>query len=265
MPAWLWAVTLATLLGLITRILTPISLAFIITFGICSYISQSNRYKNTYRLLTGFIVLILGLGFGIHILPGFNNWLILDSVQISTDAMPFTLYLNFDKTLVGLFILGFGHQLIKSQVQWVSMFRLLLPRLMFVLLPVLFLSYFLSYIQFDPKLPEHFFIWAITNLLFSSLAEEAYFRGFIQKYLKAGFKRFHGGHWFAIVIAAVLFGLLHYPGGPKYIFLASVAGIGYGWIYDRTHRIEASILCHFILNTIHFLFFTYPALASAFI
>ena len=41
-------------------------------------------------------------------------------------------------------------------------------------------------------------------------------------------------------------------------------GLGYGWVYLRTERIEASILTHFLLNCIHFVFFTYPALACRF-
>ena len=28
---------------------------------------------------------------------------------------------------------------------------------------------------------------------------------------------------------------MHYMGGIKYIFLATIAGIGYGWIYNKTH------------------------------
>jgi len=42
--------------------------------------------------------------------------------------------------------------------------------------------------------------------------------------------------------------------------LSTVAGLGYGWVYQRTGRIEASILTHFALNLVHFLLFTYPAL-----
>jgi len=43
--------------------------------------------------------------------------------------------------------------------------------------------------------------------------------------------------------------------------LATIAGIGYGGIYWRTNRIEASIFAHFLVNTTHILCFTYPARA----
>jgi len=46
------------------------------------------------------------------------------------------------------------------------------------------------------------------------------------------------------------------------VVLAAVAGIVYGYAYEKTQRIEASILCHFGVNIIHFIFFTYPALAN---
>jgi hypothetical protein len=45
------------------------------------------------------------------------------------------------------------------------------------------------------------------------------------------------------------------------IVLATIAGVGYGWIFWRTNRIEASILTHFLVNTTHILCFTYPARA----
>ena len=64
-----------------------------------------------------------------------------------------------------------------------------------------------------------------------------------------------------LVMAAVVFGLAHYAGGVWSIVLATIAGVGYGWIFWRTNRIEASILTHFLVNTTHILCFTYPARA----
>jgi uncharacterized protein len=45
------------------------------------------------------------------------------------------------------------------------------------------------------------------------------------------------------------------------VLLSSVAGMGYGWIYASTRSLAMSTLAHTGLNTVHFLFFTYPALA----
>jgi len=125
------------------------------------------------------------------------------------------------------------------------------------------IAFVIGFVRFEPKLSSNIVIWTLTDLLFTCVAEEALFRGFIQKKLTLQLKKIEGGALWALLFTSFLFGLAHYSGGKKYVLLTMVAGLGYGWIYQRTKRIEASILTHFSLNGIHFLFFTYPALASA--
>jgi membrane protease YdiL (CAAX protease family) len=67
----------------------------------------------------------------------------------------------------------------------------------------------------------------------------------------------------AIVASALLFGLAHLGGGWKFALAATLAGVGYGIAYHRTQRVEAAMAVHFGLNALHFLFFTYPAVAPA--
>jgi membrane protease YdiL (CAAX protease family) len=115
-------------------------------------------------------------------------------------------------------------------------------------------------VSFDPKFPRESWLWMGVNLGFTCVAEEALFRGFIQAQLQRLWRNRPRGAWLALSVAAVLFGLAHAGGGPAYVALATVAGVGYGWVYLRTGCIEASILTHFALNATHFFFFTYPAL-----
>jgi hypothetical protein len=130
------------------------------------------------------------------------------------------------------------------------------------MLLLLTLSLGAGYVRFDPKFPAETWLWLGVNLGFTCMAEEALFRGFIQAQLQRGWRNQPGGRWLALGLAAGLFGLAHAAGGAAYVALASVAGVGYGWIYQRTQRIEASILTHFALNAVHFFFFTYPALQN---
>jgi CAAX protease family protein len=125
---------------------------------------------------------------------------------------------------------------------------------------VLGLALMLGYVQFDPKFNAIFFIWAMSNLLLTVVTEEALCRGFVLHYLDIYAIRYQYGQYVSLLLVSLFFGALHYTGGWKYIFLATVAGIVYGYIYQKTKRIEASILTHFLLNTLHFLLFTYPAL-----
>ncbi|WP_340122281.1 CPBP family intramembrane glutamic endopeptidase [Methylobacter svalbardensis] len=94
-------------------------------------------------------------------------------------------------------------------------------------------------------------------------ASHSFFSVLFKKYLMQGLSKIRYGDALAISITAIVFGLAHYTGGSKYILLATVAGVGYGWAYRYTQRIEASILTHFTLNSLYFLLFTYPALAAS--
>lgn len=62
--------------------------------------------------------------------------------------------------------------------------------------------------------------------------------------------------------AAMLFGAAHFPGGIDYVLFAVIAGFGYGLAYRYGGGLLGAILAHFLLNTTHFLLFTYPLSAQ---
>lgn len=229
--------------------------SILILYGlIYVYSKVSPRIKPLFWLL----VFALAFTLELHLIPGFHNLLILDKVKITADAMPYTLYLNFDKTIAGLLIIGLTLQRVKSLANFKLMLKHVFVRLPLVLLIILILSYAFGYVRFEPKLAPRLWLWMISNLFFTCIAEEGLFRGFFQEYLSS-FK-YKYAEYVAIVIPALFFGAIHFPGGIKYVILATVAGSLYGWIYKVTRRIEASMLAHFALNLTHILFFTYPAL-----
>ena len=96
------------------------------------------------------------------------------------------------------------------------------------------------------------------NLLLTCVFEEALFRGVIQDRLARMVADRPRWTWLPLSTASLLFGLAHAGGGPVLIVVASIAGVGYGLAYAITGRIEAAIVAHFTLNSIHFLGFTYP-------
>lgn len=247
---------------LITSVVSGVSnviavASILVLYGLVSvYLKVHKVYKNILWVL----IFALGLCLELHVIPGFHNLLVLNKVQFTPDALPFTLYLNLDKTLFGLVIVGFTLQRINDYKSWKEVLKQVAFRLPVVILIIMILSFIFGYVRFEPKLPKELWIWIISNLFFTCLAEEGLFRGFFQEYLSS-FK-FKYSEYIAIFIPAVIFGLIHYPGGIKYVALATVAGILYGWVYKVTRRIEASILTHFMLNLTHILLFTYPALAS---
>lgn len=230
----------------------------ILVFGALCYFTFKESLSLSLRILCAIAVMLLSIGLGLHYLPGFNNLKVFTEV-FSPGAYPYTQYLNFDKPLVGLFILGFGWRFI-NQKAWSLKSVLITMGIMLLTLSVLMpASLGLHYVNVDPKFPHLFWIWAAANLFFGCIAEEALFRGLIQNALTRTFS-FALGSYLAILITAILFGLLHFGGGIKFILLAALAGVFYGLAYQKTQRIEASIITHFTLNASHFLLFTYPAL-----
>jgi membrane protease YdiL (CAAX protease family) len=197
-----------------------------------------------------------------HLLPGFNNPIALSNVVLTADAEAYTLYLNFDKTLAGLLLLGVCYPGWSNRggLQGAMTSRVV-GLIGAIVLGSICMSYVLGYVRFEPKWTSLFWLWAAVNLLSTCLSEEAFFRGFVQRELQSALRFVRHGHVIALLISATLFGMAHFAGGWRYVLLATLAGAGYGYVYQRTQRIEWAMLTHFALNTTHFLLFTYPRLA----
>ena len=96
---------------------------------------------------------------------------------------------------------------------------------------------------------------ALGILFFTAWPEEFLFRGLLQNLLSRASKNELAGWW----TASVLFGFSHITnfGFPnwRYVILASIAGLFYGWTWKRTNSIFASALVHAGVDaTWHFLF-----------
>lgn len=261
--AWLILFAAAVTSALVTGVAAPLALVWVGALALATWWFARPAANRVQRGIAAVAIVGLAAALMLHLAPGFHNVRVISAVRFTPDAVPFTLYLNFDKTLVGLFILGWCHTRLARAGEWRAMFAAMLPRAGAVIALVLVLSLAAGYVRFAPKLPAETALWLGVNLLFTCMAEEALFRGFVQAQLQRWWRHVRGGAWLALGVAAVLFGLAHAAGGAAYVALATVAGLGYGWIYRRTQRIEASILAHCALNTLHFLAFTYPALQTA--
>jgi uncharacterized protein len=213
------------------------------------------------RAIEAGMVLVTAAALMTHWMPGFANPRVIDAVRFTPEAVPFSLYVNFDKTLIALALLGLAHARVRATREWRGVLVAVAKWAPLTIAVVLAGSFALGYVRWAPKLPAEAPLWLAVNLLFTCTAEEALFRGFVQGGLRRAWANVRGGNWLALAVAAVLFGGAHAAGGWRYVALATVAGAGYGWVYERTQRVEASVVVHWTLNTIHFFLFTYPALA----
>jgi uncharacterized protein len=98
---------------------------------------------------------------------------------------------------------------------------------------------------------------SLAILMFTGWPEELLFRGLLQNFLARASKSELAGWW----TASVLFGFSHITnlGFPnwRYVILATLAGLFYGWTWRKTGSIFASALVHAAVDAIwHFLFRT---------
>jgi len=96
---------------------------------------------------------------------------------------------------------------------------------------------------------------SVAILVFTAWPEEFLFRGLLQNLLAKASKSDFAGWW----TVSVLFGLSHITnmGFPnwRYVILATIGGIFYGWTWKKTGSIFASALVHAGVDiTWHFLF-----------
>ena len=114
----------------------------------------------------------------------------------------------------------------------------------------------LHFIAYAPRYGEwlNFLPLAIGIIFFTAWPEEFLFRGLLQNLLSRRLSPTIG--W---ILASLLFGLSHIAnvGFPnwRYVLLAAIAGLFYGWTWRRTGSIFASALVHGAVDVLwHFLF-----------
>jgi membrane protease YdiL (CAAX protease family) len=220
-------------------------------------------YFRQQRVVTGLAFFGFALAMGLALFPGFPRTVLVDGVILSPGAAAYNLDLGFHKVVAGIFILGFIHEeRVRSWRELGGILRSAAPVLLVTIIAVMAVALAMGYVRFDPRWSALFLVWAPSNLLFTCLSEEAFFRGFVQRELAKIGKNRQVAAMVALGVAAILFGLAHFGGGWQYICAATVAGLGYGWAYHRTQRVEAAMAVHFGVNAVHFLLFTYPRLAT---
>ena len=99
----------------------------------------------------------------------------------------------------------------------------------------------------------------VSNLFLVTIPEEAFFRGFVQKEISSQVGAGVLGKAVGVTGASILFTLFHlaWTASPLMLGLVFVAGVIYGLIYELSGYLEGSIICHFGVNLLHMLLFSY--------
>lgn len=251
--AWL-SFAAALVAALLLERLAPFTFAALLCAFVLLY--WLNKGKQRWQQVARHsLVVLLALALSLHLLPGFENWLQLDQIQLSEQSRPFSLYLNLDKPIVFFLLLLLLPDLPgRYQLNFNASVQLLLISLLAIVVLSL-LAIALGFVALEWKLPHWWWLFALNNVLFTAVVEEAFFRGYLQRLCSE-----KTGALVALFVVALLFGLAHLAGGVWYALLACLAGLFYGYLYWRSGSLAVAVAGHFAVNLVHFLALTYPAL-----
>ncbi len=178
----------------------------------------------------------LGLLAGFHEVPGigsvplYSKWW-----QYGSKLLAFNF--SIDKAYAGLLLALIAAQFHPQKQSWRALW--ILP----VGLGALLLLVRLLGFPLHPTVPQYAAAFVFVNLMETCFAEELFFRGALQRELML-----YLAPWPAIIITALLFGLVHLSRGWEFAGLAVLSGVLHGTIYRRTGMLSLSVLSHFLVN-----------------
>ncbi len=228
------------------------AIAILIVLGWAGLWILYARSESTYTKMALFAAfIILSFAFKFDLFPGFHSLHFTDRYN-----------LGFNAPIVGFFPLALLVPLSRTKREWKDVF-LKGSWLIVVgigLMAIAALS--AGAVKWDVKIPSFPVERYLSNLLLTAVAEEGFYRGFLQRELCGFFPKGKWGKCLALILSSLIFTLAHIFWSPGFEILGFVfiAGLLYGGVYLLSGRIESAILCHFLLNFIHMTFFTYFAM-----
>lgn len=271
-PAWKTVAgtyVVAAALAMLTGALRWQGLISLAIFAAFCIVLRSATRSSVHRIAL-VCVIAMTLLFGFHGLPGFALTALEAPSQLCEGCATYKINVNADKTSAGALLLLLclagtpvyrtwrRHEVATSCARSAALAVIAA----FATAALIYTATCaLGFTRWAPKLPEMTLTFLFTNLFFTTIPEEAFFRGFLHTFVYARWSQSQAQSWRLVLISGAVFGIAH--GGTVQMFVAAtVAGCAYAYVYERTRRIEWAVLTHFALNCVHFFLFSYPYLTS---
>lgn len=246
----------------------------LLLFAIACY-AYRKLERPTALIAVTMLIFVAAILLATHRIPGFHGQPLLAPTAICDGCQNLWLLGHLDKPFVGLLLFaialgGLTHRPrptaspATARPSLGSNARVTVTTIVVVTLVVMGVMSLLSAVRWAPKAPDASTVvmFLALNLFFTTFAEEIFFRMFLHDALRRAAPSTFDQPWKIIAVSTALFGVAHVGGGPLLMLGAAIAGLGYGYVYEKTQRIEWAIAAHFGVNVTHFFLFSYPRLAS---
>jgi uncharacterized protein len=227
-------------------LLSPISLIPMILFILLVWGLQFNTQGFSRFLLAG-TTFLLGSALFLHLMPGFLN----------QSDLPYPLCLSYSKAFVGLILLGIAIPTLALTTKRTSSLARPIGLTIICTLFLVTLFYLLNPNSEHFQFSFGFFAWGIATLFFTIIPEEALLRGFLQKELIRWMGNDMKFQICAVFITAFVYLLFHlnWASNLSLLLPTFAAGLTYGILYQITKLVETTIICHFLVSSIHCIHF----------
>lgn len=210
------------------------------------------------KVLAWVAVFLVGMFMALYRPEGFSYFNSISVEQLHDNGKPYQQFVNLGKFFGALIIFSW---LMMGRIS-ADLLRALTRRNLAIAftsaLGVLALATLILSLPVIPKFSEITIVFMVINLLVTCFSEETFYRLIVQQPSERAFAAVRVQRVFGVVVAAAFFTLTHLSGDLKILAVMAVAGTFYAIVYALTRSVSASILTHFLVNAVHFIFLPYP-------
>lgn len=234
---------IACALALLGDLLAPLGLLTLAAGAALAIGATSPCLGPWQRTTATWTLAAFAVALGLHLLPGFGAWTVAEGFGRTAAG---SIAWSFDKAYAGLLLVWLHQQ--RTPPSTPPTLRFLAAGILLGTVAVLALGMAVGIASFDPRLLAGLGWWVVGNVFISVAAEEAFFRGMIQRSLQDRFGRGSAAIVLAVLLTAILFGAAHAPWGLGFATLAGVAGVYYGVMYAHRDSLGPAIAAHACVN-----------------
>lgn len=249
---WLLA-GLSAILGLLPAA-HVLGAALLIVFLFCHDAAKATYF----RVLTWVAVFAVGIFMALYRPEGFSYFNSISVEQLHEQGKPYRQFVNLGKFFGAVIIfiwVIFGN--FKRDIALAAT-RINLLIAIGSALSILLLAAILLNLSITPKFSHITIVFLAVNLIVTCFSEEAFYRLVVQNPSEKAFSRIWASRIFGVVVASAFFTLTHLSDQLDILAVMIIAGTFYAITYALTRSVSASILTHFSVNALHFMFLPYP-------